>query len=61
MSDLHKDQVAVATGGTIDRADRCGTCGRLLFYAVDQDELVQESFCGNSECSAFLITVEHKE
>ncbi len=55
------DRVAVASSGTIRRSNRCTECGSLLLYAVDQDELVRESFCGNHGCPAFLTTVEHEE
>ena len=58
---MELDELAVAVGGTIERDDRCVTCDRLLLYAVDQDELVRESFCSNRNCARFLLTVSHEE
>ena len=49
--------VEVATSGTIDRDDRCQSCGEPMLYAVDDAGKVHDSFCGNSECHLFLLEI----
>lgn len=50
--------IQVATSGTIDRSDRCGNCGEPMLYCVYPDGSIAYSFCGLSECVAFLLEVE---
>lgn len=51
---LPPDAVEVATGGTIDRRDRCWACQRPMLYRVDEHGAVTEAFCANSECHLWL-------
>ncbi len=56
-----KERLEVAHSGTITRGDLCAKCKSPLLFAIDEHELVRESFCGNRGCLAFLVTVAHEE
>lgn len=52
-------EVAVATRGTIDRDDRCASCGEpMLYHVEDEHERVRATFCGNDECHLFLVEIK---
>jgi len=51
------ERPVVATGGSIDRDDRCSSCGGPMLYAVDAAGKVHDSFCGNFDCSLCLVAI----
>lgn len=48
------DRLMVAACINIDRKDKCAICGTLMFYRLDENETVIESFCGSIKCLNFL-------
>ena len=52
------EALEVATGGTIDRQDKCPQCGHFMQYRVDDAESVIASYCCNPDCPLFLVEVE---
>jgi hypothetical protein len=51
------DHVEVATGGTIERHDRCEVCSEPRLYHVDATGNVNGSLCGNWRCPWFLVEI----
>lgn len=56
---MSPDRVEVATSGSIDRHDKCKHCGDPMLYRVSSTTGggIRSSFCGNSECIAFLAEI----
>lgn len=54
---LPPDAVEVATGGTIERRDRCWVCRLPLLYRVDEHGAVKATFCGNPDCDRFVMEI----
>ena len=52
-----KDEVQVATSGSIARDDRCVSCEGPMLYVVDDAGSVKESMCGNADCACFLVGI----
>jgi hypothetical protein len=49
-----QDSVSVATGGTIDRPERCDRCGKPMIFRVDVAGAPYAMFCGDQQCPAWL-------
>jgi hypothetical protein len=54
---MHKDFITVATNGTIDRHNRCSSCGHDMFYHVNASGKADHMFCHNVECMMWLKEV----
>jgi len=51
------ERIEVATGGTIERDDRCVKCHGPMLYRVDKAGNVTHRFCRTVGCSAFLVEI----
>lgn len=59
-------EVEVATAGSVERSDRCASCGEPMLYRMGgvENKRIVSSFCGNlgsdglrSDCPASLLEI----